>query len=82
MYRFSGVKAIEIPASRFDEMAQLVEAAMLDISRAHGKDVQVHFIPIMDDGTNRGTGSDPCKRLHPSWRLNLCSKTTTCMFSA
>ena len=51
MYRFSGVKAIEIPASQFDEMAQLVEEAILDISRAHGADVQVHYIPITDDGT-------------------------------
>lgn len=31
MYRFSGVKAIEIPGDRFNEIAELVEEAILGL---------------------------------------------------
>lgn len=53
MYRFSGVKAIEVPGNRFDEMAELVEEAILDVSREHGADVRAHNIPVTDDWTTR-----------------------------
>lgn len=51
MYRFSGVKAIQIPSTRFNEIAGLVEKAIMDVTRAHRADVQVHYIPITDEGT-------------------------------